>query len=932
MLGWESIARSIGGGPTYWYKMDEPVGNGFVVDHMDPLADPDGDPVVRGDRSLNVSLGTLGQTKLIPTGIGNAILLDQANSSLLEATSNGARPNFVHETGKFGLVFNFSISDTSSTRRVLALTASADADLGWSAVLEDSLRLRFQIGNGESASPILFAHTAQNQFLASTWYQVFITGDEERVRFYINGSEVAIIEDSTSSALFDAADLRSGNSANGLSVYGFPTVGLRGTGDDFVIYSQTIGGSTIEEVFEFSSTFQESQEKRRIGRGPLAVVEIDLDRCQHTYSTSPCNGGRVFGPQLTTIGGNGTTTVDLSNSLSDQDDFYIGYDLDIVGGVGAPQTREIVDYRGSDRRATVSPAFSPAISTGGGSSYEVRDRRNPLACYNTRKTCQDPDNFTLDADPQLHRFSEKRGNLPSNLAMIPCVQKVDIAPSRITPGKGLGARASVRINLKDFGHSDIGIDPYRSNRTHDTKQGTYFGKLIARTPFYYGRPIRVRTGFVTDPWDWANFTDHHYIIEKIDGPSSDGDVTIIGRDVLKDLDGSAAGFTKSNSSRALCPEPTDIPLVTPPSGTAGNSFTVLSGSIPDDSWIRINDEIMLVTDVTVASPNDTIIVTRAHTSWGTVAATHSAGDNVQICQAWEDVNCIDIAYQLIDEFSPIDASSRITLADWNAVRDQWFNGHTLTNIISEPTDTGALLAQLSIQCLFFIWWDEIDARILLKAVAPPQQSLATIKDRENIVDGSMRVVERDKDRISRVFVVYDKRNYAESDDVANYQRVKVTVDAEAESAEQYGSPRTQVFVSNWFDENNDGQAIQLGGRTLNKLKDSPREARFILDVKDCNLRTGDDFQVETRLILDQFGAPKPTQMQVLEVRRLGDGDKYEYVAESTAFTASAGRFANIAEDTQVDYDVASDQDKIDYAFIAQNDGLFPDGTAAYRII
>lgn len=130
------------------------------------------------------------------------------------------------------------------------------------------------------------------------------------------------------------------------------------------------------------------------------------------------------------------------------------------------------------------------------------------SCYNTRRTCQDTANFAQST--KTYRFCEPREGLPAGIDMIPCLKgSPQLAPAKITEGFGLGHHASVTINLQDFTRHDRGVDPYWATRATPAG-GTYFGRLRARTPYYQGRTLRIRTGYMTTPWDWANFEDREY--------------------------------------------------------------------------------------------------------------------------------------------------------------------------------------------------------------------------------------------------------------------------------------------------------------------------------------------------------------------------------------------------------------------------------------
>src|SRR5690606_11127129 len=89
----------------------------------------------------------------------------------------------------------------------------------------------------------------------------------------------------------------------------------------------------------------------------------------------------------------------------------------------------------------------------------------------------------------------------SGIDAIPSVDgDVDYAPAKLSLGeKHLGARAEMRVSLRDHPHgvTGLGFDKSRTERTYDPySQGTFWGKFRARHPTPTSAPIRLIRGFV----------------------------------------------------------------------------------------------------------------------------------------------------------------------------------------------------------------------------------------------------------------------------------------------------------------------------------------------------------------------------------------------------------------------------------------------------
>jgi len=192
-------------------------------------------------------------------------------------------------------------------------------------------------------------------------------------------------------------------------------------------------------------------------------------------------------------------------------------------------------------------------------------------CYNCRAHCQDPDNY-VNTDILTHKFSDRdiQGE-----PYIPCVKKSKLIPVTITPGQPFNRRASITITIQDFPHHDRGIDPYVNTRSYTpNEQGSYFGKLLARNPYYTGRPLRLMTGYIGDTFSTGDFKTQNFIIEKMN-LSAKGVVTIVAKDILKLAD----------DERALCPFVSDGKLEAGITSGA-TSLTVTSGT--EDDYLDVN--------------------------------------------------------------------------------------------------------------------------------------------------------------------------------------------------------------------------------------------------------------------------------------------------------------------------------------------------------
>lgn len=541
-----------------------------------------------------------------------------------------------------------------------------------------------------------------------------------------------------------------------------------------------------------------------------------------------------------------------------------------------------------------------------GSSPCTASNASGNECYNTRRTCQDEANYAVST--KTITLSEAANAVYPDA--IPCVEKIEFAPTEINPKEGLDYLGKVKITAKDFSHNDSGIDPYFQSRNYiASDQGTFWGKLLARNPHHFGRKIRVKQiidGTVTQTY--------LFIIESISPPDNKGMVKITAKDPLF-LAGSDQAKVPAVSSGVLAADITD----TATSLTLDDATTY-----PSAGTLAIGRERLSYTSKTGDTLNGLL-----REQWGSTASSHSAGDHVQLCKTIVDEPLIDVVNDLISNHTTID-NSLVPYADWQAEQSDWLSVYTLNNIISEPTDVLDLLTQIQIETGTVIWWDQEDQEIKLQAaVARTQnQAIETLTDASHLM-GPIEVKEQTKERISQVWIYYGIQDYAGSDEAANFSNLEIRANYDAESAIEYGTENIDVIYSHWL--TGVAQTGQVATRRLSRYENPPKLIEFSLDSKDSALKTGDHFYLQTASIQSVSGNPVEVEMQMLAMR---------YFPKTLSFRCKAQTFnylinqiyGYITIDAMVDYTSATDEQKLSNSFICDDNGEMSTGDEGYLII
>ena len=558
-------------------------------------------------------------------------------------------------------------------------------------------------------------------------------------------------------------------------------------------------------------------------------------------------------------------------------------------------------------------------------------------CYNTERTCQDTQNYD-DSASLVWRFVRPDANRPLDLFQaagndielnpIPSLASVTASPTRINAGggdrnyKALGKRASATITLADHAYDDTGSDPYIAERSYiATDRGTFWGKWLARNPFYDGYTLRVYDGYHGQTL--AQMQMREYIIDRIEGPDANDRVQIKVLDPLRLAD----------DQRALCPPPFALSLRDAINDTQTTGIVVIGledeintmfGNTGSTKYSRFDDEIIAYTGVTDLGDNEFELTGVIRAQLGTVADSHDVDQQVGRVAHWDDEPVYKIAENLLANFTRVDMGF-VPLADWEDEQLDFLGAYSFTGTVAEPTPVIDLLGEISEQSLSYFYWDERAQLIKFKALRPPTETPVFINDRNHIKAGSAQLTVDPEQRISRVVVYYGKRNPTErEDEISNYRRIEVRVDADAER--QYDQSRTRTLFSRWLQSQILAQDFTF--RILSRYRDSPRFLTLRLDAKDRSLWTADPVDVETRLIQDETGDTPTVRWQVISADEIDSGTTVQYNLQTLEFF---GRFAFWMADNAPDFlDLPPDQrDEPGVGFWADTDGLMPDGSDGY---
>jgi len=562
----------------------------------------------------------------------------------------------------------------------------------------------------------------------------------------------------------------------------------------------------------------------------------------------------------------------------------------------------------------------------------------PLKCFNTFGTCQDTANYAKTT--KTFRFSDHiidgiqaAGDAPT----FPTITGVSHSPTVLTPSKGLGIRAKATVQLTDMPWTDIGVDPYLSDRDYDpSERSTFWGKLLARQKYYEGRVMRIKQGYLADDgsYDASNFSTRQYIIDKISGPTPDGKITVTGKDPLKFADNSRKQFPEQSSAELngdINAAVTSIPI------TDADSV-IKTAHDAGQSYIRVDDETMLISSISGTAPSFTLTVTRAALpSFYKTASTaddHDDEATVQNCYYYNNARLDDIIYYLLVTVTGIDASF-INTTEWADKIDDGYQNYLMSTLLTESIGVQDLLKEIT-ELGILLWWDEREQLIKLDTLLPRASDYGPFTDGNSFISGSTSVTRDTKGRLSRIFVYYGHRNPVLEMDKQNYfERIEIDIEANLEGVNAYDESRIRSIFTRWIPKEKRNIVGELATRILNEYKNTKEVITYTVDPKDDDAWTGNIVELQTRQSVDEFGEERSVDYRVLQTKEKhsSKGVVYTYVAHSMN---DVGRLGVITPDLHdgsdfPDYTDASDTLKSRYAFIGPDSGFFADGAPDYVI-
>lgn len=524
------------------------------------------------------------------------------------------------------------------------------------------------------------------------------------------------------------------------------------------------------------------------------------------------------------------------------------------------------------------------------------------ASYGTPKTTDDLRAY-LEGSIITHRWSNCQIPGLSTLPLIKNLSDVRTFPSKVKPGESIGDTARFTARLDGHFITDDNYDLPEAYRDGRQIKGSYFAKLIERN-YLKTRPIRVKRGYIEN--GSFVFTTEHYIVDNFQGPGLNGDFNIEGRDVL----------TLTNFNKNKSPAVTDGVLLAAVNDTA-TTFSFSSadyvseyGAIGATGFISIGKEIL---GYTVASAT-TMTVTRAQ--FGTAATEHKINASLQKCDAFQDVNIIDIFSYYIDQ-TEIPSSYKDTV-NWNALKAGELSTYNLTNAIFKPKEIKKILNELVQIGGLTVWVDVVAQKIKIVASSLLDNPVITLNDREHYIADTLKRSNKFDKQITRQFVRWAPLDYSSTEDNNLTRNFRAADLIQEDAARDNSKSEGKDLVFKWLPNTTDGNqvAVNIVQRNVQRFSILPVEYSVEVDSAYIgslegggNFWIGSIFSMVIPLYMENpNGQTKTITLQCTSVAAAREPDRYKITGLAYSANVVSNADYVIPSGSYTDYVLATDTD------------------------
>lgn len=541
-------------------------------------------------------------------------------------------------------------------------------------------------------------------------------------------------------------------------------------------------------------------------------------------------------------------------------------------------------------------------------------------CYNTKTTCRDLSNYD-GSDSTVWKFCGVSDAIPDHL---PVIASHNFTPAKLDYHFGVGLLAEMTLTLADPDIlDDDKADPYALARQsvagYVRPSSTFFRRFRARNAYLQGKELTIYTGFLKpgETYDTANMKKRAYVLDKYVPAQRDGRVQIVARDPLN----------LASDDRAQCPPEAgayvETGINTSPAVSLTFNYTKdVTAYVGVGGYLKIDDEVVQIDAVTSSSATSmTVDISRG--LLGTDAAAHDAGATVSWVYSQALVQPHLIIQDLLENFVPNFDPSWITIADWEAVVDEFNPLYLLTAYIVEPAGVVELIREICEACMLYVYWSETEQQIKLKSFVPDELSsnLDTLTDDDLV---SIKINEEPRRWYSQAGIYFAPRETFDNS-ISDSEFVEIAFNGTLEEEQ----PQIYQLQTRWMNASNTNNASTTVSRLMLGTNRPPTVYTLVVDASR-DYKIADSLNVEVEEHVDTTGAPLRQQVRVLSSRHIKGGTQIQLECASIYVTTRLFRIA--PNDLTGDYSTATDEEREQYGYLCDSAGEMTNGDEGYRLI
>lgn len=384
-----------------------------------------------------------------------------------------------------------------------------------------------------------------------------------------------------------------------------------------------------------------------------------------------------------------------------------------------------------------------------------------FTCRDFPYTCSNSDSFDANSIKTLTFSSAQQA---SGLNRFAGLRKVNKSSGEVDPGESIGTRSSIKIEISDQVHSDYGIVSYPDRRSSN---GTMFGKLLARNPYFNGLEILYREGFRdSGSYSLPDFKEELFIIDSAN--LSGGTFSINALDPL----------ILTEDKKAQIPVSSAATLVLAMTGATttfsySNASNYYFGSMSSVIWVRIDSEVI---KCTVSGATQLTVTQRGYRS---TQKDHSAGATIQDCVVYQSTHGINIIRDMLINYTTIPAAYIGTYSGVISSLSSFTFSEVILHTPKPVKDLIDLFVKLGNLTFYF---DTVNQDIVIDYVPETEIESIIIDQAIDIKSGSVAVDDNIKNQWTRVPILWAPYDVtSDSDEKFQFRYMPINTNVESQA-------------------------------------------------------------------------------------------------------------------------------------------------------